>query len=102
MRTMSYFILMFVVVSCSKDSTNSSSSLYTPTGTDVTANATLDELLQGRTLYINHCGDCHGLYSPDGRTVSEWKSAIAVMGPRTSLTAAEITLVTKYLCRGKQ
>ena len=92
--------LLFLIMSCSK-SNSSGSSLYTPTTADVTSTATLTELLQGRTLYINNCNSCHGLYSPDNYTSTEWKSIINNMGPRTSMSSSEILLVTKYVTRGK-
>ncbi|HEY4784658.1 MAG TPA: hypothetical protein VIH57_01355 [Bacteroidales bacterium] len=94
---------------CSKESsidtsssTTNTSGLYVPTSSDTTVNATLSELQQGRTLYINNCGKCHSLYSPDLYSVSNWESIISDMAPRTSLTSAQILLVTKYVCRGKQ
>jgi hypothetical protein len=92
--------LLFITLSCSKSNTTGSS-LYTPTAADVTASATLTELLQGRTLYINNCSSCHGLYAPDNYTSAEWKSIIGNMGPRTSMSSSEILLVTKYVTRGK-
>ena len=97
-------IAMALLIGCNKDSSlnSSSSSLYVPTNSDTTANATLSELQQGRTLYINNCGACHGLHSPDEYSVSSWKSIIPNMAGRTGMTSSQITLVTKYVCRGKQ
>ncbi len=96
------FVSMFVFISgCSKSNTDTSS-LYTPTSADITANATLQELQQGRTLYINNCGACHGLYSPDNFTPTQWVSYINIMAPNTSMSASEILLVTKYVTRGKE
>jgi mono/diheme cytochrome c family protein len=92
-------VLFFLIIGCSK-STTSSSSLYTPTSADVTATATLPDLQQGRTLYVNNCGRCHGLYSPDDYTPSQWKGIISTMAPNTGLSSSEILLVTKYLTRG--
>jgi hypothetical protein len=92
--------LLFLTMSCSK-SNSAGSSLYTPTTADVTSTATLTELQQGRTLYINNCNSCHGLYSPDNYTSTEWKSIISNMGPRTGMSSSEILLVTKYVTRGK-
>jgi cytochrome c2 len=97
--------LMFLVafIACSKDNnTNDTSSLYVPTSSDTTVNATLAELQQGRTLFINNCGACHSLYSPDSYSVSQWKNIISQMAPRTSMTSSQVTLVTKYVCKGKQ
>ena len=92
--------LLLLTLSCSK-SNSAGSSLYTPTTADVTSTATLTELLQGRTLYLNNCNSCHGLYSPDNYTSTEWKSIISTMGPRTGMSSSEILLVTKYVTRGK-
>jgi hypothetical protein len=88
-----------ILLSCTKTST---SNLYTPTSADVTANATLSELQDGRTLYIDNCGRCHDLYSPDDLSVSGWKNAISNMAPKTGMNAAQVTLVTKYVTRGRQ
>ena len=91
--------IVFIFLSgCSKS--NTSSSLYTPTIADATATATLADLQQGRTLYINNCNSCHSLYSPDSYTSSQWKTIIGNMGPRTSMSSAQILLVTKYVTRG--
>lgn len=91
---------VIVTSGCTKNN-NNTGSLYTPTSTDVTSTATLDQLQQGRTLYINNCGNCHGLYSPDDYTSSQWKSIMNSMGAKTSMSAADISLVTKYVSRGK-
>jgi mono/diheme cytochrome c family protein len=90
-----------VMVSCTK-SPGSTGDLYVPSGADATATATLADLQQGRALYINNCGRCHGLYSPDNFTSSQWKNNIMPsMGPETSMMSTEKTLVTKYVTRGK-
>jgi hypothetical protein len=93
------FFISVLSVSCTKISTNS---LYVPSISDVTANATLEELQQGYTLYKNNCGRCHSLYSPDDYSVSGWKNIISSMTPKTSMTSSQVTLVTKYVTRGQQ
>lgn len=95
------FISVFLLIdSCTKNNVDTTA-LYIPTSADVTVNATLPELQQGRDLYINNCGKCHGLYSPDNYTSSQWKSILNSMVPRTGLTTAEAQLVTKYVTKGK-
>lgn len=94
-------IILILIGSCTKN-TSDTSSLYTPTSADVTANATLQELQQGRTLYINNCGRCHGLYPPENYSSMQWKSIMGSMAPKTGMSTSEIQLVTKYVCKGKQ
>ncbi len=93
--------ILIVMVACKKDNI-SQSSLYTPTSADVTANATLPELQEGRILYIDNCNACHGLYPPENYAPTQWKSILNVMGPRTNMSASDIQLVTKYVCKGLQ
>jgi mono/diheme cytochrome c family protein len=92
---------IIIAVSCSKNGGGDTSSLYVPTSADVTANATLQDLTQGRALYISNCNACHQLYNPDNYTPTQWRSIVSTMGPRTSMSASDIQLVTKYLTRGK-
>jgi len=98
------FFTLFVgasllLLSCSKSS--GSSGPYVPTASDATANATLAELQQGRTLFINNCSNCHALPNPDDYTASGWTSILSSMAPRTPLTSPQVTLVYKYVTRGQ-
>jgi cytochrome c5 len=94
------FFLFLVLLSCNKDNV-SADSLYVPSETDVTANATLAELQQGRTIYINKCGSCHGLYSPDSYSSSRWKSIMVDMAAKANLSSGDASLTLKYVTRGK-
>lgn len=102
-KSLSLFALfiLLLIAGCKKDQVDSSA-CYTPTTADVTANATLAELQQGRSLYIANCGRCHGLYSPDGYSVNQWKNVLSIMTPKTSLSSTQVLLVTKYVCKGQQ
>jgi hypothetical protein len=108
MKKLHQTILLLVVImtatainGCKKDATTTTDSLYVPSSSDVTANATLAELQQGRSLYISHCGSCHSLYLPESFTASRWQSIMPSMSPRTNLTSSEVQLVTKYVTKGK-
>jgi mono/diheme cytochrome c family protein len=91
---------LFLLNSCSKN-TNSADSYYTPTAANVTSNASLAELQQGRDLYLGKCGACHQIYSPDNFTASDWQNILAAMAPRAGLSSANKNLVYKYVTRGK-
>ena len=93
-------VVLFLTGSCKKD-LGGSGSLYTPTTADVTSTATLAELQQGMALYSNNCGSCHGLYSPDNFTPTQWRSVMGSMAPRTGMSASQVVLVTKYVTKGK-
>ena len=103
MRRKSWFILgLFLVlfsVSCKKMQADTSN-LYIPTPSDVIVTATLDELNQGRSLYINNCARCHQLYSPDRYSASQRSSIVASMAYNTSLSTTEVNLVKKYVSKG--
>ncbi len=87
-----------LLISCSK--TSGSSGAYVPTAADATANATLAQLQQGRSLFVSNCQACHNLPNPDDYTSSGWSSILNSMAPRTSLSTSEETLVYKYVTRG--
>jgi hypothetical protein len=94
-------LLVFLsVISCKKDSAKTSA-LYVPSNQDVTSKATLQELQQGRVLYIDNCAQCHSLYSPDDFGASQWPGIISNMASKTGMSSSEVTLVKKYLTRGK-
>jgi len=93
--------MILFVSSCKKDTLTATDSLYVPSTSDVTTTATLADLQSGRTLYVNRCGSCHNLYSPDSYSSANWSSILASMAPKASLTSTEKSLVLKYVTRGK-
>jgi mono/diheme cytochrome c family protein len=93
-------VVIVLAVSCSKSNADTSG-LYTPSNADVTSSATLQQLQQGRALYINNCGNCHGLYSPDNFSSSQWSNIMSAMGPNTSMTSTQQELVLKYVTKGR-
>jgi hypothetical protein len=106
MKTKKFYYLQILLVitliitgSCTKKG-GDTSALYTPTTADVTANATLQKLQQGRVLYIDNWNACHQLISPDNYSPADWRSILSNMAPRTNLSASEVQLVTKYVTRG--
>lgn len=94
-------IAVAAVSSCTKTNSDTGN-LYVPANSDVTANATLADLQQGRSIYVSKCNSCHGLYSPDSYSVNQWKQILSSMAPKAGLSSSENQLVTKYVCRGKQ
>ena len=107
MKKLYFLPVLLVVISafmcgCKKDATVGADSLYTPTLVNVTANATLQELQEGRALYISNCNKCHGLYMPESYSTMQWKSFLSSMAPKSGMSSSDLLLVTKYVCMGKQ
>ena len=94
-------VLIVLLMSCSKNLTTNTDSLYVPTAADVTSSATLPDLQAGRSVFINSCGRCHTLYSPDNLSVANWKAIVPNMASKAGLSATETAQVTKYVTRGK-
>ncbi len=93
-------LLATAISGCSKVSTPGSNA-YVPTAADATATATLADLQSGRTLFINNCDRCHNLPVPENYTPAQWRTILPNMTNRAGLSASEITLLTKYVTRGK-
>ncbi len=94
-------ILAVLFAGCSKNLTANTDALYVPTTSDVTASATLTDLQAGRSIFINSCGRCHNLYSPESYSASNWKSIVPGMASMAGLTTVQASQVTKYVSRGK-
>ena len=94
-----FAVILILTGSCTKTGGNTSA-LYSPTAADVTATATLEELQQGRAIFIDNCNACHQLYSPDNYSPSQWRSILTNMSQRAGLSSTQNQLVTKYLTRG--
>ena len=87
-----------------------SSKLATPTQKDLDRvhakypNYTLADLTQGKTLYTQHCGQCHKLEKPAAKTEEEWGSIVPAMVKKVNkkegkvaLDATGQDLILKYL-----
>jgi hypothetical protein len=96
---LSFIFLLIFCNACNKDNL-SLDNLYVPSASDVTTNATLEDLQKGRSLYINSCGACHNIPSPDSYSVNDWHSILSSMVPKTNLSTANAALVNKYVTRG--
>ena len=71
--------------------------LYTPTTSSVSSTATLENLIEGRELFIGNCGKCHKLYNPTKFTNEEWRKNVNEMQKRAHITDEQKELVYQYL-----
>lgn len=58
---------------------------------------TLEELQQGRSLFVGHCGGCHLPPRPTDFSADEWPGHVDEMRERSGLTMDESDLVVRYL-----
>jgi mono/diheme cytochrome c family protein len=81
--------------------------LMTPTQSDVDRvktkypDYTLTELNEGKALYEQNCGNCHGLKKPSSEPEEEWKEIVPEMVEKAKRKGAKIDarqqeLILKY------
>ena len=61
---------------------------------------TINQLSEGRALYISACGGCHYLHYPDQYTIAEWQKIYPEMRTRVKLTDQDLEKVYQYLITG--
>jgi len=85
-----------------------SPTLMPPIETDVAiakqhwSDATLSQLSEGHTLYINKCGHCHYAHRPDKYTDEKWKNTFPIMGKKAKLDSLQLGLITRYIFTAKE
>lgn len=61
------------------------------------AGVTLQDLEQGRSLYLSRCGACHQLVDPKSLAPSKWPHEVQEMQQRAKLSAEHVDLISLYL-----
>ena len=83
-------LLCVLILACNQ-------SLYIP-ATDTVADVTIiADLTMGRKLYINRCGSCHNLYTPQSFTSEKWREEMVEMKKEAKIDDQEAELILKYL-----
>lgn len=86
-RNIIYFFICIIAISCTAQ-------LYIPSSDDVIIRTHLTE---GRSLYINHCGNCHNLHLPKEYNRDEWKNYLDNMQHKAKISDDEKKLIYDYL-----
>ena len=68
-----------------------------PSAENITDPHVLNELTQGRKLYIQSCGSCHNLYVPDRFPDAHWVAEMDSMKVAAKITDEQAELILKYL-----
>ena len=86
-----FFLIIFVSqLSCTP-------ALYIPSEKNVPAGANLEELKEGRSLYVDHCGSCHRLHLPTEYSVESWKTKLIEMQKKAKISDREKNLIFGYV-----
>ena len=59
--------------------------------------ATLATLQQGKTLYEDNCGKCHGLKSPTAYNEEQWGKHVKRMAPKAKIDKPTEDLILQYV-----
>ncbi len=95
MKKLAVIVLIAVFAACTK--------LIAPTQPDADRAAqmfpgiTLAELNQGKTLYEQNCGKCHGLKKPASRTEEKWRKIMPPMAKKAKIDKQKEELILKYV-----
>ena len=57
----------------------------------------LAELVQGRALFVSHCGNCHQTPDPGSRSAAEWSTVVPEMMQDAKLSAEDGARVLSFL-----
>jgi cytochrome c5 len=71
------------------------SQLYIPT--ESKANISVENLQEGRKIYVNNCASCHQLYAPNKYKSGDWQKKLDWMQPRAKITDDQKQLIYNYL-----
>jgi cytochrome c5 len=59
--------------------------------------ATLLTLQQGKTMYEDNCGKCHGLKSPSAYNEEQWRKHVKRMAPKAKIDKPTEDLILQYV-----
>lgn len=90
-KSITLLVLCLFLISCAV-------TLYIPTEKDaIKYNTSLENLKQGRELYINKCGKCHTAFSPSKYTAQQWAPQVNRMQKRAKVSDIEKEMINQYL-----
>ena len=71
--------------------------LYEPVAENTSADVTLEQLKQGKTLYSSTCNRCHSLYNPQRFSREKWTKNLAKMQPKAKISDDQKAMIYSYL-----
>lgn len=91
------FLLMIIAIgiaACTSQKPNTGTVAQTPINATTSVN---ENLAQGKVVFENNCGKCHGLPALEKYDDEKWKSIVDWMAPKAKLTSQQADLVYLYV-----
>ena len=98
-KTVIISILILLIFACQRKTVASSEIVSSnQPNSEVKTEAPSSELIaQGKTVYINRCGRCHGLKKTTKYTAESWTKILKTMIPKSKINATEAEQVTAFV-----
>ena len=61
------------------------------------AECSVEKLTQAHQLYIDKCGGCHSLKSPESESEESWRKIVPPMAKKSKLTSEEERMILHYV-----
>lgn len=85
---------LLLLASCGATAKN----LYLPLEANAAkTDVSVQDLVNGRDLYLNECNECHKLNQPKKYTSGEWTKILKKMQEKAEITDAQRELIFSYL-----
>jgi cytochrome c5 len=95
-KTITILSMALIVAACHrKTAASADTAAAEKLKTEAAAHAEL--VAQGKTVYTNRCGRCHGLKDATAFTTEEWDGILKSMIPKAKLNETEAQQVTAYV-----
>lgn len=90
-KTITIAVLALAVLACHRKTVPGSTAAAPKT------DAHAEMVAQGKLVYTNSCGRCHGLKPVENYTSERWTNILKSMIPKAKLTDAQAEQVTAYV-----
>lgn len=91
---------IFVVASCKTSAPKVTDTQNDPNQSakkEIAVEPSAGKPVQGKDLFENHCGNCHGLYQPKDFTKEAWAPILVEMQRKARLSDDQMALISGYI-----
>lgn len=92
-----FITLVALVNACSRKTVPATEAETKEKDSELSKTADANRVSQGRLVYTNRCGRCHGRKAVQKYTAQEWKPVLTIMIRKARLNAEDSANVTAYV-----